>query len=118
EVPDCDPAEFTIDTMPERFARLGDVAAGIDESAGSLDGLLEQAERDEASGLPDAPWPPHYEKQEGEEARVQPSKPRTPGGTAGRGAAGAAARGDGGQAGGEPPAPSPTGRRKSTKPLI
>src|SRR6202041_4195358 len=41
EVPDCDPAEFTIDTMPERFARLGDVAAGIDESAGALDGLLE-----------------------------------------------------------------------------
>src|ERR1700728_3263804 len=78
EVPDCDPAEFTIDTMPERFARLGDVAAGIDESAGSLDGLLELAERDEAAGLPDAPWPPHYEKQEGEEARVQPSKRRAP----------------------------------------
>ena len=78
EVPDCDPAEFTIDTMPERFARLGDVAAGIDESAGSLDGLLELAERDDAAGLPDAPWPPHYEKQEGEEARVQPSKRRAP----------------------------------------
>ena len=66
EVPDCDPAEFTIDTMPERFARLGDVAAGIDEAAGSLDALLELAARDEAAGLPDAPWPPHYEKQEGE----------------------------------------------------
>src|SRR6202034_914117 len=78
EVPDCDPAEFTIDTMPERFARLGDVAAGIDESAASLDGLLELAERDEAAGLPDAPWPPQYEKQEGEEARVQPSKRRAP----------------------------------------
>jgi bifunctional non-homologous end joining protein LigD len=77
EVPDCDPAEFTIDTMPERFARLGDVGAGIDESAGSLAALLELAARDEAAGLPDAPWPPHFEKQSGEAPRVQPSKRRS-----------------------------------------
>jgi DNA ligase D-like protein (predicted polymerase) len=119
EVPDCDPAEFTIDTMPERFARLGDVAAGIDESAGSLDGLLELAERDDAAGLPDAPWPPHYEKQEGEEARVQPSKRRAPG----RAPTGAPA--GGAPAGGAsvvPPAPGKTsgasGRRRTSMPLI
>jgi DNA ligase D-like protein (predicted polymerase) len=97
EVPTCDPSLFTIDTVPARFAKIGDPWEGIDETAGSLDGLLEQAARDEASGLPDAPWPPHYEKQEGEEARVQPSKRR----------AGASAK-----------APSPTGRRQSAKPLI
>jgi len=91
EVPSCDPAGFTIDTVPARFAKLGDPWSGIDEAVGSLDALLEQASRDEAAGLPDAPWPPHYEKQEGEDARVQPSKRR---------------------------APSPTGRRQSTKPLI
>jgi bifunctional non-homologous end joining protein LigD len=76
EVPDCDPAAFTIDTMPDRFARLGDVGAGIDEAVGSLAGLLELAARDEAAGVPDAPWPPHYEKQSGEAPRVQPSKRR------------------------------------------
>jgi DNA primase len=97
EVPACDPSAFTIDTVPARFAKIGDPWEGIDETAGSLDGLLEQAARDEASGLPDAPWPPHYEKQEGEDARVQPSKRR----------AGASAK-----------AASPTGRRQSTKPLI
>src|SRR6516162_8294302 len=59
EVPSCDPAEFTIETMPERFARIGDPWAEMDQAAGSLDGLLEQAARDEAAGLPDAPWPPH-----------------------------------------------------------
>jgi bifunctional non-homologous end joining protein LigD len=76
EVPGCDPAAFTIDTMPDRFARLGDVGAGIDEAVGSLAGLLELAARDEAAGVPDAPWPPHYEKQSGEAPRVQPSKRR------------------------------------------
>ena len=110
EVPDCDPAEFTIDTMPQRYARLGDVAAGIDETAGSLEGLLELAARDEAAGLPDAPWPPHYEKQEGEEARVQPSKRRAPA----RAAADAASV--------VPPAPGKSsgasGRRRTSMPLI
>jgi bifunctional non-homologous end joining protein LigD len=56
EVPSCDPAEYTIGTVPERFARVGDPWAAMDEAAGSLDGLLELAARDEAAGLPDAPW--------------------------------------------------------------
>jgi bifunctional non-homologous end joining protein LigD len=77
EVPTCDPAEYTIDTVPARFAALGDPWAGMDEAAGSLEGLLELARRDEAAGLPDAPWPPHYEKQTGEAPRVQPSKRRS-----------------------------------------
>ena len=80
EVPGCDPAAFTIDTVPERFAELGDVGAGIDDVAGSLEPLLELAVRDEAAGLPDAPWPPHFEKQAGEQPRVQPSKRRAPAG--------------------------------------
>ena len=76
ELPSCDPAEFTIETMPARFAAVGDASAEMDEAAGSLDGLLELAARDEAAGLPDAPWPSHYEKQSGEAPRVQPSKRR------------------------------------------
>jgi len=101
EVPSCDPAEFTIETMPARFARIGDPWAEMDQAAGSLDLLLELAARDEAAGLPDAPWPPHYEKQSGEAPRVQPSKRRE----AGPGRSGTGAR-------------SPAGRRQSTKPLI
>jgi DNA ligase D-like protein (predicted polymerase) len=111
EVPSCDPAEFTIDTVPARFASAGDPWAGMDEAAGPLDGLLEQAERDEAAGLPDAPWPPHYEKQSGEAPRVQPSKRRA--GTAGSGGADRA-----GGAGGRRGAGTGTGRRQSTMPLI
>ena len=110
EVPGCDPAAFTIDTVPARFAQSGDPWEGMNEAVGSLDALLEQAARDEASGLPDAPWPPHYEKQSGEDARVQPSKRRTP--------AGGDGEGDGGPGGQGGSAPSPTGRRQSTKPLI
>ena len=86
EVPTCDPAAYTIDTVPARFAALGDPWAGMDEAAGSLDALLELAARDEAAGLPDAPWPPHYEKQAGEAPRVQPSKRRDRGYRPGRGA--------------------------------
>ena len=78
EVPGCRPEEFTIDTMPARFAALGDVGAGIDQAVGSLEPLLELAAADEAAGVPDAPWPPHYEKQSGEAPRVQPSKRRAP----------------------------------------
>jgi bifunctional non-homologous end joining protein LigD len=117
EVPSCDPSEFTIDTVPARFTRVGDPWSGLDEAVGSLEPLLEQAARDEASGLPDAPWPPHYEKQTGEEARVQPSKRRPSGGSAKGSAAAQPAADGGGDGGGETPA-SPTGRRKSTKPLI
>ena len=76
EVPDCEPGDFTIDTAPARFARMGDAAGGIDDGPGSLEALLELAARDEAAGLPDAPWPPHFEKQAGEAPRVQPSKRR------------------------------------------
>ena len=76
EVPGCDPAEFTLTTMPQRFAQLGDRHAGIDATAGSLEPLLELSAAQEKSGLGDAPWPPHYRKQEGEPPRVQPSKAR------------------------------------------
>jgi DNA ligase D-like protein (predicted polymerase) len=105
EVADCQPEAFTIDTMPERFARLGDPWRGMDEAAGSLEPLLSLAEQDEAAGMPDAPWPPHYDKQAGEAPRVQPSKRRTA-----RRAAEPA----------EQPAQDsqPTGRRRSTMPLI
>ena len=78
EVPAVDPAAFTIDTMHARFASFGDPAAGIDDHAGRLDGLLELAARDEAGGLGDAPWPPHFPKEAGEPPRVQPSKRRMP----------------------------------------
>ena len=74
EVPDCEPADFTLLTMPKRFAELGDPHAGMDETRGSLEKLLELAARDEASGLGDAPWPPHFRKMEGEPRRVAPSR--------------------------------------------
>ena len=74
EVSDCDPEDFTVFTMPSRFAELGDPHASIDASAGSLDRLLELAARDEAAGLGDAPWPPHFRKAEGEAPRVAPSR--------------------------------------------
>jgi DNA ligase D-like protein (predicted polymerase) len=110
EVPSCDPAAYTIATMPERFARIGDPWAAMDEAAGSLDGLLELAARDEAAGLPDAPWPPHYDKQTGEAPRVQPSKRRSPGGGGARGAGEGGGAREGRSGGG--------GRRQSTMPLI
>ena len=72
EVPDCDPAAFTLVTAPQR----GDASAGIDEAAGSLERLLELSAAQEAAGLGDAPWPPHYRKQKGEAPRVAPSRRR------------------------------------------
>jgi DNA ligase D-like protein (predicted polymerase) len=106
EVKGCDPAAFTVTSMPGRFASIGDPGAGIDDAVGSLDALLELSAEHEASGMGDAPWPPHFAKQEGEPPRVQPSKrraPRSPGEV-------------------PPPAPGktagPTGRRRTTKPLI
>jgi bifunctional non-homologous end joining protein LigD len=101
EVPDCDPAAFTISTVPARVTTIGEPSEGIDEAAGSLDGLLELAAEHEAAGFDDAPWPPHYEKAEGEPRRVRPSRRKgavptpAPGKTAG-----------------------PTGRRRTTMPLI
>ena len=76
EVPQCEPADFTLATMPDRFVRVGDHHAKIDSHAGSLEQLLELSAKHEREGLGDAPWPPHYEKQKGEPPRVQPSKRR------------------------------------------
>jgi DNA ligase D-like protein (predicted polymerase) len=94
EVPDVVAEDFTLATVPALYAEHGDRHAHIDEAVGSLEALLELSSKHEAEGLGDAPWPPHYRKQAGEPPRVQPSKRK---------------KGD---------APSPTGRRKSTKPLI
>jgi bifunctional non-homologous end joining protein LigD len=74
EVPDANPADFTVLTMPQRFADIGNPHEAMDDSPGSLDQLLALAARDEAEGLGDAPWPPHFAKAEGEPKRVQPSK--------------------------------------------
>jgi len=74
EVMTCDPADFTVLTVPDRFAKVGDPHAAMDEHAGVLDALLEMAARDEAEGVGDAPWPPHFAKQEGEDRRVAPSR--------------------------------------------
>jgi bifunctional non-homologous end joining protein LigD len=110
EVPDCDPEAFTIDSVPDRFARTGDPSEGIDEAAGSLEPLLELAEEHQAAGFGDAPWPPHFAKQAGEPPRVQPSKRR-------KDAAEAVPQGVV-----PPPAPGksagPTGRRRTSMPLI
>jgi hypothetical protein len=95
EVADCDPAAFTLATAPARFAERGDASAGIDSAAGSLDALLELSASQEAAGLGDAPWPPHYQKQGDEPPRVAPSRRKASGlGTERR------------------------GRRESTQPLI
>jgi bifunctional non-homologous end joining protein LigD len=94
EVPDCEPEAFTLATVPARFAAIGDPGAGIDADAGSLEALLELAARQEAAGLPDAPWPPNYPRQQGEAPRVQPSRAR--------------AR----------PGAGSTGRRRTTVPLV
>ncbi len=94
EVPDVVAEDFTLATVPALFAERGDRHEGIDEAVGSLESLLELSARHEAQGMGDAPWPPHYRKQAGEPPRVQPSKRRKDG------------------------EPSPTGRRRSSKPLI
>ncbi len=78
EVADCDPAEFTLASMPARFAAIGDPHARMNDHAGSLDALLELAAKHAKDGLGDAPWPPHYRKQAGEAPRVAPSKRRMP----------------------------------------
>jgi bifunctional non-homologous end joining protein LigD len=103
EVLGCDPAEFTVRSVQARVAAIGDPSAGIDGAVGSLDGLLGLAAEHEAAGRGDAPWPPHFAKQEGEPPRVQPSKRRRSGSV-------------------PPPAPGktvgPTGRRRTSMPLI
>ena len=77
EVPDCEPADFTILTVPNRFEKLGDPHAGMNAAPGSLEPLLELAAKDEAAGLADAPWPPQFRKMEGEAPRVAPSRARS-----------------------------------------
>ena len=77
EVPDCDPADFTIFTMPDRFAKTGNPHAAMDAASGSLEKLLDLADRDEAAGLADAPWPPHFRKMEKEAPRVAPSRAKS-----------------------------------------
>jgi bifunctional non-homologous end joining protein LigD len=109
EVADCEPESFTLATMPGRFARIGDPWAAMDDTVCSLEPLLELAARNEAAGIPDAPWPPHFEKQAGEAPRVQPSKRRNGGSRPREGTV-------------PPPAPGktsgPTGRRRTTVPLV
>ena len=100
ELPDCEPGAFTIDTVPERFAAIGDPSEGIDDAAGSLEPLLALAAEHEAAGFGDAPWPPQFEKAEGEPPRVQPSRRKRQGGKP-------AAK-----------APAKKGRRRSSMPLI
>ena len=120
ELPDCELGDFTLATVPARYARIGDPGAGIDDAVGSLELLLELAARNEKAGIGDAPWPPHYAKAPGEPPRVMPSRARkvTPSGESkGDG------DGDGDVAAPTPalaptPARSPTGRRVSTRPLV
>ena len=77
EVPDCEPSDFTILTVPNRFQQSGDPHAGMNAAPGSLEQLLELAAQDEAAGLADAPWPPHFRKMEGEAPRVAPSRTKS-----------------------------------------
>jgi bifunctional non-homologous end joining protein LigD len=77
EVPDCEPADFTVFTVPKRFAEIGDPHADMDAAPGSLESLLELAAGDEAAGLGDAPWPPHFRKMEGAATRVAPSRAKS-----------------------------------------
>jgi bifunctional non-homologous end joining protein LigD len=109
EIPTCAPEAFTIDTVPERFARSGDPWEGIDDVPGSLEPLLELAAQHEAAGFGDAPWPPHFAKTSDEPPRVQPSKRRAPGRGAREGVVPAPAPGK---------TVGPTGRRRSRMPLI
>src|SRR5947207_12635837 len=77
EVSACDPADFTVFTVPKRLAEIGDPHADMDSGPGSLEKLLELAANDESAGLGDAPWPPHFRKAEGEAARVAPSRAKS-----------------------------------------
>jgi DNA ligase D-like protein (predicted polymerase) len=102
EVDTAEPADFTLRTMPARFASIGDPHAAMDQHVCVLDALLELAARHESEGLGDAPWPPHYRKQAGEPARVAPSR-RKPSAT---------------RAGTERTGTRSGGRRKSAYPVV
>lgn len=96
EVDACEPGDFTLKTMTSRYAALGDLHRNMDLEVGSLEKLFELADRDEAGGLGDAPWPPHYRKKVGEKPRVAPSRAKR-----------------------DPSAATPaTGRRQSQMPLL
>src|SRR4029450_3537785 len=130
EVPTCEAEAFTISTVPKRFAEIGDPGAGIDAAVGSLDALLELSREHEAAGEGDAPWPPNYRKQEGEPPRVQPSRQRrtdaeydTPEAEAQREKSRAAverriARAAEERASFTGSRPTPTGRRRSSIPVV
>jgi hypothetical protein len=77
EVPDCEPADFTVLSVPKRLSEGGDPHSQMDASSGSLERLLELAAKDEKDGLADAPWPPHFSKMTGEAPRVTPSRAKT-----------------------------------------
>jgi bifunctional non-homologous end joining protein LigD len=109
EIAECDPADFTLRTMPARFESIGDPHRDLDRHPCSLDALLELAARHEREGLGDAPWPPQYKKQPGEAPRVQPSRARKPANIEGRSATRAAASRSGAPA---------SGRRVPKYPLI
>ena len=76
ELDAAEPGDFTLATMPSRFAELGDRHEDMDRHPGSPEGLLELSERHERAGMGDPPWPPQYAKQPGEPPRVQPSRRR------------------------------------------
>src|SRR3954452_4159252 len=78
EIDQCDPRDFTLASMPSRFTAIPDPHAAMDQHPGVLDALLDLAARQVRDGMGDAPWPPHYQKQPDEPARVQPSRRRTP----------------------------------------
>jgi bifunctional non-homologous end joining protein LigD len=136
EVPTVEAEAFTLQTVPARFASIGDPGTGIDAAVGSLDAVLELSQQHEAEGQGDAPWPPNYRKQEGEPPRVQPSRQRrateaysTPEAEAEREKNRAAMeqrfiaeaeRRAAAKAAGEPipSKPTPTGRRRSNVPVI
>ncbi|HEU4635206.1 MAG TPA: DNA polymerase domain-containing protein [Edaphobacter sp.] len=104
EVMECDPEDFTIFTVPDRFAAKGNPHAAMDDTSGSLEALLEMASRDEAEGLGDAPWPPHFRKMEGEGKRVAPSRAKK-----------SAPKEEDGEG---TPRAKPSGRRQSKMPLL
>jgi bifunctional non-homologous end joining protein LigD len=113
EVPSCEPADFTVLSVPQRFAALGNPHATMDAAPGSLEKLLELADRDDAAGLGDAPWPPHYQKAEGEAPRVAPSRARKPAKKR------SAVKADPNTAESSATAPpAPTGKRRSSMPLL
>jgi hypothetical protein len=130
DVPDVEMADFTLATVPALFEKSGDPHVGIDDAVGSLDALLELSKRHEAEGQGDAPWPPSYRKQEGEPPRVQPSRKRhadadydTPEAEAQREKSRAAMERRFERAAQERASfgatrPTPTGRRRSTVPVI